>query len=62
MGSRHQYELIRVLSKGTGHHHILGSRSSEGVETVKLHSIPATDASAIGAIEATEVNININHL
>ena len=55
LGSRHQFELIRVLAKGSGHHHILGSRSSEVVESVKLLSIPATDASAIGAIEATEV-------
>ena len=66
VGSRHQFELIRVLAKGTGHHHILSSRSSESVEIVKLHSIPTTDASAIGAIEATEVifyqhYIVINH-
>ena len=57
VGSKHQFELIRVLAKGTGHHHILSSRSSESVEIVKLHSIPTTDASAIGAIEATEVRL-----
>ena len=57
VGSRHQFELIRILPKGTGHHHILSSRSSEMVDIMKLHSIPTTDASAIGAIEATEVII-----
>ena len=60
VGSRHQFELIRILPKGTGHHHILSSRSSEMVDIMKLHSIPTTDASAIGAIEATEV-IAQNH-
>ena len=57
LGSRHQFELVRVLTKGGGHHHILGNRSSEAIESVKLLSIPTTDASAIGAIEGTEVRM-----
>ena len=62
LGSRHQFELYRVLAKGSGAHHILGCRGTEGVEAVKLLSVPNTDASAIGAIEATEVKCTFYNL
>ena len=50
------------MAKGSGAHHILGCRGTEGVEAVKLLSVPNTDASAIGAIEATEVKCTFYNL
>ena len=58
IGSRHQFELIRIPTKASYHHHLLSGRGFDGIDSLKLLSIPTTDASAIGAIEATEVRLD----